>query len=114
MPHTRRAVRVVLWECHLGLEVGTIVDRVRIDDDESDMPGEDVLVDELNVTMSVSQLHTTIAQGTRTSMLVQHSLERALNSFIRTLSAMMYDVEGLWRGCRSRVCLVVERIRASD
>lgn len=64
--------------------------------------------------MSVSQSHTAIAQEPRTSTLVQDSLERALNSFIRTLSAMMYDdVEGLRlrRGCRSRICLVVERMK---
>jgi hypothetical protein len=42
-------------EGHLGLEEGAIVDRVRVDDHEGDMPLEDVLVDELNVQGSVSQ-----------------------------------------------------------
>lgn len=57
--------------------------------------------------MLVPQSHTTIAQERHTSMLVQGSLERALNSDIRILSAMMCDdVEGY----RYQVCLVVERI----
>lgn len=94
--HTRRAVRVVLWKCHLGLEESTIVNRVRVDDDEGDMPGEDVLVNELEATILVSQSHSAIARERHTSMLVQGSLERALNSDIRILSAMMCDdVEGL-------------------
>jgi len=47
--HTRRAVGVVARECHLGLEEGTIVDRVRVDDHEGDMPFKHVLVDELHI-----------------------------------------------------------------
>lgn len=47
-PHTGRAVRVVARECHLSLEEGAIVDRVRVDDHEGDMPFKDVLVDELD------------------------------------------------------------------
>lgn len=60
------------------------------------MPGEDVLVNELEATILVSQSHSAISQKRNTSMLVQGSLERALNSDIRILSAMMCDdVEGL-------------------
>ena len=55
-PHTRRAVRVVARECHLGLEESAIVDRVRVDDHEGDMPFEDVLVDELDVRELASYL----------------------------------------------------------
>ena len=48
-PHTRRTVRVVARECHLGLEEGAIVDRVCVDDHEGDMQFKDVLVEELFV-----------------------------------------------------------------
>ena len=78
-------------KCHLGLEEGAIVDRVGVDDHEGDMPLEDVLVDELSVRGQYRSRHDTMAQGRHTSMLVQGSLERALNSDIRIFSAMMYE-----------------------
>jgi hypothetical protein len=90
-PHTWRAVWVVVRECHLGLEEGAIVDRVRVDDHEGDMPLKDVLVDELCVRGQYRKWHTTTVPEGHTSMLVQGSLERALNSDIRIFSAMMRD-----------------------
>jgi hypothetical protein len=90
-PHTRGAVWVVVREGHLGLEEGAIVDRVRVDDHEGDMPLEDVLVNELDVRGSVSQATHHYRKERHTSMLVQGSLERALNSDIRIFSAMMYE-----------------------
>lgn len=49
-------------ECHLGLEEGAIVDRVRVDDHEGDMPLEDVLVDELSRVSIATR--TSISQRT--------------------------------------------------
>lgn len=51
---TRGAVWVVARECHFSLEEGAIVDRVRVDDHEGDMPFKDVLIDELDVRGSAS------------------------------------------------------------
>ncbi len=42
-----RVVRVVAWEVHLGFEVAAVIKGVRVDDDESDVPVEDVVVVEL-------------------------------------------------------------------
>ena len=42
-----RGVGVVLGEVHLGFEIATVVERVGVDDDESDVPVEDVIVVEL-------------------------------------------------------------------
>ncbi len=42
-----RVVRVVAWEVHLGFEVAAVVKGVRVDDDESDVPVEDVIIVEL-------------------------------------------------------------------
>ena len=42
-----RGVGVVLGEVHLGFEVATVVERVGVDDDESDVPVEDVIIVEL-------------------------------------------------------------------
>ena len=42
-----RRVGVVLGEVHLGFEVATVVEGVGVDDDESDVPVEDVIVVEL-------------------------------------------------------------------
>lgn len=42
-----RGVGVVLGEVHLGFEVATVVEGIGVDDDESDVPVEDVIVVEL-------------------------------------------------------------------
>ena len=42
-----RVVGVVLGEVHFGFEVAAVVEGVRVDDDESDVPVEDVIVVEL-------------------------------------------------------------------
>ena len=42
--YTWRRVRVLLWKRHLSLEIPSIVERVWIDNDESDMPVKDVVV----------------------------------------------------------------------
>ena len=42
--YTWGRVRVLLWKRHLSLEIPSIVERVWIDDDESDIPVEDVVV----------------------------------------------------------------------
>lgn len=42
-----RGVGVVLGEVHLGFEVATVVERVGVDDDEGDVPIEDVVLVEL-------------------------------------------------------------------
>ena len=42
-----RGVRIVLREVHLGFEVATVVEGIWVDDDESDVPIEDVIVVEL-------------------------------------------------------------------
>lgn len=43
-----RGVGVVLREVHLGFEVATVVERVWVDDDEGDVPVEDVIFVELS------------------------------------------------------------------
>lgn len=42
-----RGVGVVLGEVHPGFEVATVVERVGVDDDEGDVPIEDVVLVEL-------------------------------------------------------------------
>ena len=42
-----RGVGVVLGEVHLGFEVATVVEGIGVDDDESNVPVEDVIVVEL-------------------------------------------------------------------
>lgn len=42
-----RGVRVVLREVHLGFEVAAVVEGVRVDDNEGDVPVEDVVFIEL-------------------------------------------------------------------
>lgn len=42
-----RGVGVVLREVHLGFEVATIVERIGVNDDEGDVPVEDVVLVEL-------------------------------------------------------------------
>jgi len=44
---TWRAIRIVLREVHLGLEVAAIVGGLRVDWNQSDVPFKDVLIDEL-------------------------------------------------------------------
>ena len=38
-----RGVGIVVGEVHLGFEVATVVEGIGIDDDESDVPVEDVI-----------------------------------------------------------------------
>ena len=40
----RRGVRIVVWKRHGGLKICTIVEGRRVKDDESDTPGEYVIV----------------------------------------------------------------------
>lgn len=40
----RRGIRVVVGEAHLGFEVATVVEGIRVDDDEGDVPVEDVII----------------------------------------------------------------------
>lgn len=40
-------VGVIVREIHLGFEVATIIERIRIDDDETDVPVENVIIVEL-------------------------------------------------------------------
>lgn len=42
-----RGVRVVGWKVHLGFEVATVIERIRVDDDEGDIPVEDIIIVEL-------------------------------------------------------------------
>lgn len=42
-----RGVGVVLGEVHLGFEVATIVERIGVNDDEGDVPVEDIVLVEL-------------------------------------------------------------------
>ena len=42
-----RGVGVVLGEIHLGFEVAAVVERIGVDDDEGDVPVENVVVVEL-------------------------------------------------------------------
>lgn len=42
-----RGVGVVVGEVHLGFEVAAVVERIGVDDDEGDVPVEDVVVVEL-------------------------------------------------------------------
>ena len=42
-----RVVRVVAWEVHLGFEVAAVIEGIGVDDDESDVPVEDVIIVEL-------------------------------------------------------------------
>ena len=42
-----RSVWVILGEIHLGFEVATVVEGIRVDDDEGDVPVEDVIIVEL-------------------------------------------------------------------
>ena len=51
---TRRCIRIILWEVHLGLEIPAVVERVRVEDDESNVPIEDVIVMELKTYSSVT------------------------------------------------------------
>ena len=44
----RRGVGVVLGEVHLGFEISAVIEGVRVDDDESNVPVEDVIVVELS------------------------------------------------------------------
>lgn len=43
----RRCVGVVGGEVHLGFEVATVIERIGVDDDESDVPVEDIIIVEL-------------------------------------------------------------------
>ena len=51
---TRRCIRVILWEVHLGLKISAVVERVRVEDDESNVPIKDIIVMELKTYSSVT------------------------------------------------------------
>ena len=40
---TWRQIWVIRRKCHFGLEIPTIVERVRVDDDKSDIPVKDIV-----------------------------------------------------------------------
>lgn len=40
-------VRVIVGEIHLGFEVAAVIQGIGVDDDESDVPVEDVIIVEL-------------------------------------------------------------------
>lgn len=42
-----RGVRVVVGEVHLGFEVATVVEGIRVDNDEGNIPVEDVIIVQL-------------------------------------------------------------------
>lgn len=42
-----RGVGIIVGEVHLGFQVATVIERIRVDDDESDVPVEDIIVAEL-------------------------------------------------------------------
>jgi len=41
---TRRRVRIVTWEGHLCFEVAAVVERVRVDDHQRDVPRSDFVI----------------------------------------------------------------------
>ena len=45
---TRRRVRVVLGEGHVRFEIATVIKRVRVDDHESDVPRQNVVLCKLD------------------------------------------------------------------
>jgi hypothetical protein len=49
---TRWRVRIVLRKRHLGLEVTSVIKRVRVHDNKGNGPLEDVIVDELQTPVS--------------------------------------------------------------
>ena len=42
-----RGVRVIVGEVHLGFEITTIIERIGVDDDESNVPIKDIIIIEL-------------------------------------------------------------------
>lgn len=60
---TRWAVRIVLRECELRLEVASVVKGIWVEDDQCDAPLEDVVVDELR---SLARLKVTRLRDTAT------------------------------------------------
>lgn len=42
-----RGVGVIVGEVHLGFEITTIIERIGVDDDESNVPIKDIIVIEL-------------------------------------------------------------------
>ena len=77
---------IILGEGELRLVVAAVVERVRVQDNESDAPLEDILVDELEGVLAMWLLGEKWCD-IGTSMLVHVSLLRALNSFMSMRSA---------------------------
>lgn len=44
---TRRRVRIIAWKGHLGFEVAAIVERIRVENHQCDVPGGDSVILEL-------------------------------------------------------------------
>jgi hypothetical protein len=86
--HTWRGVRVVRRECHGGLEVTAIVQGVRVDHDQCDIPVEDVVIVQLCEACQSCRSVTLEESGMLTWTWTHFSLRRALNSFMRMRSAM--------------------------
>lgn len=76
-----RGVGVVLREVHLGFEVATVVERVWVDDDEGDVPVEDVIFVELSSKLEGVYGGVDMSGQRLTSTLTHFSCERALYSF---------------------------------
>lgn len=86
--HTRWAVRVVFRERHPCLEVAAVVEGVRVEHDESNAPLEDVIVDQLRLSVDAHTITATHGRAA-TSMFVQGSLDSVLYSFMRIREAMV-------------------------
>lgn len=84
--HTWRRVRVVVRKGHPGFEISAMIEGVRVEDHERDIPSHDVFLIELCTISTV--FHIILAEPSLTSMLTHFSLERALYSFMRIRSAM--------------------------
>lgn len=84
-----RGIRVVGGELHVGEEVAAVVPGVGVDDDEGDLPVEDVVVFQLGCGQwNVLWLWT--GESIRlTSTWTHFSFERTLNSFMRIRSAIL-------------------------
>ena len=83
----RRAVGVVGWEVHFRFKIASVVEGVGIDDDESHVPVEDVIMVEL---LGVSDdFCWGVEETSPTSTLTHFSRDRARNSFIKIRSAIL-------------------------
>lgn len=85
---TRWRVWIILGEFHFRFEIATIVERVWVDDDESNVPVKNVICTQL-VGLSVLMATSNVTHGVLTSTLTHFSWARALYSFMRMRSAMI-------------------------